>query len=415
MGGGWDSFAPRLGISWRPTHSNKFVIHTGGGIFYDLPETNQLVAYNNNNPVDSQTLNYSPAAGAPPPLTNGAPTTTGTMFAAAGAAGSVSSATGQLMALPFYHTPPVYEWSFTVDSQFAQNWALEVGYIGNRGVHLGTYYSPGNQAKPGVGDLGPRRVWPDFGPLTYNAYDGISNFNGLTARLTKNLSQGFSMLVSYTYAKEMEYNGGDSSERTSLQDANNPRADYSVGDIDVPQQLTISPIWELPFGSGKQFLNRAGVVNALAGGWEFAGILTFQVGLPYTVYSPEDFSNTGSASPRPDRICNGAGPQTVAEWFNTSCFSIDALSQALANGTPRFGNAGHNILFGPGINQWDVSFIKRNRISERFSLEFRAQFFNVFNHPSFGLPAATVGTGDYGQITGAGTPRDIQFGLKLDF
>jgi hypothetical protein len=416
LGGGWDSFAPRLGISWRPTHSNKFVIHTGAGIFYDLPETNQLVAYNNNNPVDSQTLSYNPATGEPPPLTSGAPTTTTTMFtAAAGAAAPLSSGYAQLMALPFYFTPTVYEWSFTVDSQFAPNWALEVGYIGNRGVHLGTYYSPGNQAKPGLGDIGPRRVWPDFGPLTYNDDNGISRYNALTARLTKNLSRGFSMLLSYTYSKEMDFNGGDSSEETLLQDANNPRGEYSIGDIDVPQQLTMSPIWELPFGSGQQFLNRPGLVNALAGGWEFAGIITFQDGLPYGVISPEDYSNSGSAAPRADRVCNGAGPKTLAEWFNTNCFTTALLAQALESGTPRFGTAGRNILFGPGLDQWDVSFIKRNRISERFSLEFRAQFFNVFNHPSFGRPAATTDSTGFGQITSAGTPRDVQFGLKLNF
>jgi hypothetical protein len=87
----------------------------------------------------------------------------------------------------------------------------------------------------------------------------------------------------------------------------------------------------------------------------------------------------------------------------------------LESGTPRFGTAGRNILFGPGLDQWDVSFIKRNRISERFSLEFRAQFFNVFNHPSFGRPAATTDSTGFGQITSAGTPRDVQFGLKLNF
>jgi hypothetical protein len=163
FGGGWNSFAPRLGISWRPTHSNKLVIHSGVGIFYDLPETNQLVAYNNNNPVSSQTLIYSPPVGEAPPLTNGAPTTTTTMFAgAAGGAGQLSSIGGQLQALPFYFTPTVYEWNFAVDSQFAQNWALEVGYIGNRGVHLSTYYSPGNQAKPGLVML----VHDESGPIS---------------------------------------------------------------------------------------------------------------------------------------------------------------------------------------------------------------------------------------------------------
>ncbi|HMD83111.1 MAG TPA: carboxypeptidase-like regulatory domain-containing protein [Terriglobia bacterium] len=415
LGGGWDSFAPRVGISWRPTRSNKFVIHTGAGIFYDLPETNQLVAYNNNNPVDSQTLSYNPATGEPPPLTNGAPTTTNTMFAAADAAGTVGSATGQLMALPFYFTPTVYEWSFTVDSQFAKNWALEVGYLGNRGVHIPCVYFYGNQAQPGVGDIGPRRVWPDFGPFTYNTYDGLTRYNALTARLTKNLSQGLSLLLSYTYGKAMAFNGGDTDSRTLVQDSNHPQADYSAADTDVPQQLTISPIWQLPLGKGQHFLNRPGWVNGLVGGWEFSGILTFQAGSPFTVISPEDYSNTDSGSPRPDRTCNGAGPRTVAEWFNTNCFTTALLAQALENGTPRFGNSGHNILFGPGINEWDVSFIKRTRISERFSLEFRAQFFNVFNHANFGNPAGTTDSTGFGEITSAATPRDIQFGLKLNF
>jgi Carboxypeptidase regulatory-like domain len=415
LGGGWDSFAPRLGISWRPTNSDKFIIHSGAGIFYDLPETNQLVAYNNNNPVFSQTLLYQPPFGSPPPLTNGAPTTTETMFASAGALTSLSAVTGQLMASPFYFTPAIYEWSFDVDSQLSQSWAVEAGYIGNRGVYESTYYSPGNQAKPGVGNIGPRRVWPDFGSMTYDAYNGISNYNALTARLTKKFSNSVSALVSYTYSKELDFNGGDSSEWTLLQNANNPMADYGVGDFSVPQRLVISPIWQLPFGNGRHFLNRKGVVNALAGGWEFSGILTFQSGYAFGVYSPQDFSNTGSASPRPDRICNGAGPQTVAEWFNTNCFTIAPLAAALANGTPTFGNSGRNILWGPGLADWDVALIKRTQITERYALEFRAEAFNLFNRPNFGLPASAVGTSTAGVITSAGTPRDIQFGLKFDF
>jgi hypothetical protein len=162
-------------------------------------------------------------------------------------------------------------------------------------------------------------------------------------------------------------------------------------------------------------LNSGGLTNALVGGWEASGILTFQTGFPFTVTANQDFSNTGSLSPRPDRTCNGAGPQTVTEWFDTSCFTTDAQSQALANGTPRFGNSGKNILYGPGLQQWDVSFIKRNQLTEKVGLDFRAEFFNLFNHPNFGTPGSTVDTSTAGQITSAGTPRDIQFGLKLRF
>jgi hypothetical protein len=156
-------------------------------------------------------------------------------------------------------------------------------------------------------------------------------------------------------------------------------------------------------------------VNALAGGWELSGIITFQSGFPFSVLANQDFSNTDSVNPRPDRACNGAGPQTVAEWFDINCFSTDALSQALASGTPRFGNSGHNILIGPGMQQWDISIIKRNPITEKVNLEFRAEFFNLFNHPNFGTPGTTIGTDTAGQLTSAGSPRDIQFGLKLKF
>ena len=413
LGGGWDSFAPRLGVSWRPTQSDKLVLHAGAGIFYDLPETNQGVAYNNNSPVFAPTLLFAPPFGAPPILTNGAPTTTETMFA--NAAVPFSQITGFFMASPFYFTPTVYEWSATIDSQFAPNWALEVGYIGNRAVHTGGYHPGANQAKPGLGDLGPRRVWPDLGTFSWNTYDGISNYHALTVRLTKRFSQGFSALVSYTYAKEMDFNGGDSSEVTLFQNDNNPRADYSVGDVDMPQRLVITSVWQLPFGSGQRFLNRTGLVDVLAGGWELSGVITVQTGIPFTVYSPQDFSNSGSVSPRPDRICNGAGPRTVEEFFNTNCFTLDALGLALANGTPRFGTSGRNILFGPNLRQWDVGFMKRTRISERFALQFRAQFFNLFNRPNFGLPGAAIGSSTAGLIGSARTPRDIQFGLKVDF
>lgn len=415
FGGAWDNFAPRVGMSWRPTHSDRLVVHTGAGIFYDLPETNQLVAFNNNNPVFTRTLLYQPPFGAPPPLVNGVSTTAQTAFVSSAASASLPTSTGQLNAVPFYFTPTLYEWSFGLDSQIAQNWALELNYMGNRGVYLPTLYLLGNQAKPGLGNIGPRRVYPDLGPLTYTAYSSKSRYNALTARVTKRFSSGLSALVSYTYAASFDQEGGDTDFSALPQDYSNLAANYALSTFDVPQRLVISPIWELPFGNGKHFLNQKGVVNALAGGWELSAIVTFQSGLPFTVGSPQDFSNSGSISPRPDRTCNGAGPQTVVEYFNTSCFSTMALSTAFASGNPRFGNSGRDILFGPGLNDWDVSLMKKTQITERMALEFRAQFFNLFNRPNFGNPGTTVNASNYGVITGAGSPRDIQFGLKLEF
>jgi len=414
FGPGHGNFDPRLGISWRPTNSDKLIIHTGAGIFNDLPITNLIGSYVNNNPVFTQTPTYTSAFGSPPPLTNGVPTTTQLMFANAPSA-ALSNITSQLMPTPFYHTPTVYEWSFSIQTQLAQDWALEAGYVGNRGVHLDNAHQWGNQPAPGVGDLQPRRPWPDFNQMLYDTFDGISNYDALQAKLTKRFSNGFQALFSYTYGKILDRNGGDTDFVNAPQNDNNQRADYSLSDNSVKQRLVISPVWRLPFGKGQHFLNGGGLISSVVGGWELSGIISFQSGFPFPVLSNQDFSNTGSRSPRPDRICNGAGPQTVAEWFKVDCFTTDALGAALANGTPRFGNSGRNILIGPGIQNWDMSAIKRTPITEKANLEIRAEFFNLFNHPSFGTAGNIIGTSTAGQITSAGSPRDIQFGLKLRF
>jgi hypothetical protein len=414
FGPGHGNFAPRLGVSWRPLNTDKIIVHAGAGLFNDLPHSNIQGSYVNNNPVSTQTPTYNTAFGAPPPLTNGAPTTTETMFANS-AAVPLSQITAELMPSPFYKTPTVYEWSTSIQSQLAQDWALEVAYVGNRGLHMDYLHLWGNQAVPGVGALQPRRPWPDFNIMLFDSFTGVSNYDALTTKVTKRFSHGFQALIAYTYGKVLDWNGGDSDFVALMQNDNNARADYGTSDISIKERLVVTPIWQLPFGKGQRFLNSGGLTNALAGGWEVAGIITFQTGFPFTVTANQDFSNTGSLSPRPDRTCNGAGPQTVADWFDTSCFTTVALSQALANGTPRFGNSGKNILYGPGLQQWDVSFIKRNPITENVNLEFRAEFFNMFNHPNFGTPGTTIGGSTAGQITGAGTPRDIQFGLKVKF
>lgn len=415
LGPGHGNFDPRLGVSWRPLNSDKFIVHAGAGVFNDLPITNIQGSFVNNNPVFTQTPTYNTAFGSPPPLTNGAPTTTETMFANS-ASVPLSQITSELMPSPFYATPTVYEWSASIQSQLAKDWALEVGYVGNRGNHLDLIHLWGNQAVPGVGPLQSRRPWPDFNIMLYDSFDGISNYDALTTKVTKRFSHGFQVLIANTYGKALDENGGNTDSVSGLQNDNNARAGYGISDISVKERLVLTPIWQLPFGKGQRFLNGGGLANALAGGWEVSGIVTLQTGLPFTVNANQDFSNTGSTNPRPDRICNGAGPQTVAEWFNTNCFTTDALSQALENGTPRFGNSGKNILYGPRMQQWDVAFIKRNRLTEKVNLEFRAEFFNLFNHPYFNTPDATIGSSTAGQLTGeAGTPRDIQFGLKLKF
>ena len=415
FGPGAGYFAPRMGISWQPLQTDRLVVHAGAGIFMDLPDTNRMGSFANNNPVFTKTPNYVTAFGAPPPVTNGKPTTTQNIFLNAPSV-SLAGITSQLMPSPFYKTPETYEWSLSVQYQFAPTWATEVAYIGNRGLHLDYMFNTGNQPKPGIGDLQPRRPWPDFGSMLFDDYEGSGKYNSIYGKLDKKASHGFAALIAYTYAKSTDNEGGNVDNQSSIQNYNNPSADYGPSDFDVRQTFVASPIYELPFGKGHAFAHTGRTANSLLGGWQVSAIVTASTGLPFTVRTTQDYSNTGSASPRPDRTCNGTGPRKLNQWFNTSCFSTAALAQDFANGTPRFGNAGRNILRLPGMQNWDIGLNKKFTIHDQLAAEFKGGFFNAFNHTNFGAPGSVIGSSTAGVISSqAGSPRNIQLAIKLDF
>ncbi|HKX28284.1 MAG TPA: Cna protein B-type domain-containing protein, partial [Blastocatellia bacterium] len=143
----------------------------------------------------------------------------------------------------------------------------------------------------------------------------------------------------------------------------------------------------------------------ILGGWEISGITTISSG---PVSSPGIDTGTNGLATRPNLVGDQVeGPRTVAQWFNTSAFAAPAAGF--------FGNAGRNIIREPGTHKWDMSFFKNNRLNERMNLQFRAEFFNIFNHTNFNAINTTLGSGSFGQVTGARDPRIIQFGLKLGF
>ena len=166
---------------------------------------------------------------------------------------------------------------------------------------------------------------------------------------------------------------------------------------------SINYIWEVPW-----FAEQRGTVGKILGGWEVSGITLFQSG---PTWEPAvAYSKSGLAT-RPDLIGSVEGPKTVDQWFNADAFSQPAPGL--------FGNAGRNIIRGPGVNKWDVSLFKNSRIpwfgSEEANLQFRAEFFNVPNHPNFGELDVRAGSANLGAVTSARDPRILQFGLKIDF
>jgi hypothetical protein len=411
-------FAPRLGVAWRPTHSDKFVVRTGAGLFYDLQDLNYITA-GHFDPAYYVDELYNPPSGQPPPLApNGLPTTLETSLAT----GGIPPVIDDFMQgdyPPHSPWPLVYEWSFGIESQFAKDWALDVSYVANGASHLAMGWYNGNQPLPGVGDLQPRRPYPDINAFAMETDTANANYESLQTKLTKRFSNGLTFLAGYTYSHSLDLQESDQTG-PNPQNTNCMECEYASSSNDVRQRFVLSYVYRLPVGQGLHFLDRTGVVDKVLGGWELSGIFSVQSGFPQNIESATDYSNTGSQGPRPDRICNGTGPQTVSTWFNASCFSTTALEAALASGNPRFGNAGRNILPGPGLEDWDFALLKSFRLTERVGLEYRFESFDFLNHANFGAPGLTLGTATFGVLTSAtggstATGRDIQMSLKLSF
>jgi hypothetical protein len=196
-----------------------------------------------------------------------------------------------------------------------------------------------------------------------------------------------------------------------MQDYRNRRAEWGPASMDIRHNWVTSYNYELPFGRGRKFLGGAPrFADAILGGWNTSGVLTFRTGLPVTVGESPDTSNAGSLAPRPDAIRNAilpAGKQSPDLWFDTTAFARQAPNT--------FGNAGNGTLRDPGINDIDFGLQKRFPISERRQFEFRAEAFNIFNKPQFTNIGHTLGNSNFGRATAAEAEREIQLGLKFYF
>jgi hypothetical protein len=415
-------FDPRLGFAWKPTATDKLVFRAGAGVFTDLPNFNNQ-HFVNNNPINGTSILFNAPGAAAPVVTNGAITTSENVLAAGGTP-PLAEQFISLYISPHYKPPQVIEWSFGVQSELGNNWAAEVDYVGNKGYYLGYLHLPGNQPAPTppLESVQAHRPYPDFGEFLYTSSDAKSNYNSLQGKLTKRFSQGFTFLASYTWQAGFDNNEGDEGfggavAQTDGQNDNCIPCNYGPTYDDAHDRFVFSGVWELPFGRGQKFGNVGGVVDEIIGGWRASGIFSFQTGFPFPVLSPVDYSNSQSANLYADRVCNGNnGPQTVEQWFNTSCFTVDGLKAAEQAGVPRYGNQQRNDLTAPHFSDIDFALLKDFSITERYRLQFRAETYNTVNHASFGYPGVSVGTGSYGLITyTTNSNREIQFALKLLF
>jgi Carboxypeptidase regulatory-like domain len=382
-------WGPRFGFAYRP-FGIETVVRGGYGIFYEPESSTNRV---NHNMVPYQ-------------LNETVFNTNGTRNFANYFVGEPigSAGTNPTLAGGLTHMNQGYDqhWSFGVQQELGHNTALSVDYVGNRGVNL-YVGDPINDPPAGPGAVQARRPYPVFGAITYNAQDASSIYNALQVKYEKRTGAGLWFLISYTYSNSITTQvtpaaGGDYAYQRALSSFN------------IPQNFTASVGYELPVGRGKPFLSNANsFVNALLGGWQMQGILVLHSGLPFTPTISRDVSNTGIGGQLPNRIGSGVlSNPTVADWFDKTAFVVPA------NYT--YGNSGSYILRADQFKNLDFSLFKQFTITERVRLQFRAEAFNLTNSPTFNPPGTTIDTASGGVVTSTlSSPRNIQFGLKLNF
>jgi hypothetical protein len=388
-----NNWAPRIGLAWRPGDRGT-VLRAGYGLYYDQAALATGEGLYFNAPYFDFKLYFSLEQ---LPLTLFDPFPRNFPFALPSSA---------LAFQRDLRTAYTQQWSFSIQQEIGRNRVIEAAYAGSRGTKL-LGGRDLNQPLPSAQRPNPRPV-PQFDDITVLESRGNSSYHSLQVRFQQSLRRGLTGLASYTWSKSIDDASGffsSAGDPNFPQDSLHAGLERGLSNFDLRHRLSLSYSWDLPLGRGR-----------LRGGWQTFGIWSFQSGRPFTValLSDLDNSNTGranlgfGANDRPDVLRNPelAG-RSQERWFDTTAFALPRFGS--------FGNAGRNILTGPGYRNINVSLVKNVRLSERAALQSRLEAFNFLNHTNFNLPDIFFGSPAFGKIQSAQSPRRVQLGLKLLF
>lgn len=306
-------------------------------------------------------------------------------------------------------------WNLSVERSLTSTTSFQAQYIGSYTVHADneTYQNlfPDSALPPGPLHVRPIPQMSGFASVTW---DGWEKYNALTLTLTQHLWRGLIVNSNYTWSKALDdasNPGADNAEPNFPQDPANLAAEKGLSDFDHRNRFVTNFLYQIPL-----LKNSQGWIHTAFAEWQVGGIWTLQSGAPFTVNLSTDTANNGeptsAPSQRPNLTCNpNSGPKTTAEWFNVSCFSVPAAYT--------YGDAGRDIVTGPGLDDFDATLQKEFPVRESMKLQFRLDVFDFFNHPNFNAPVGAGRTystsSSFGQITSANDPRDMQFSLRLAF
>lgn len=434
----WLDFAPRIGAAYSVFRHT--VIRGAYGVFYNHTARQGREGMLGFNPPFIVQASVSAAGGstlkvsdAPFQLQNGVPE--GFVDLSRVNLATVSRKAQQMD----QKSPRVQQWNFSVQQQLREDLLFEVAYVGNRGDRMPAFrnlnpYLYSFNATTGAPVTGDRTLAGIglLGDIQYQENNGVSNYHSLQTRLEKRFSGGLSALVSYTWGKALTDsvdhlstsgvgNGVDIGAFREPQNGLDRHGEYGPSEFDVAHRFVASAVWQIPFGRGRRWGSSSpGAVNALLGGWEFSPIVTAQTGLGLTINQSCLMNLGGERRCRPNRIGSGELPdsqRTVDNYIDASAFKILQVDPTkdgfVANQI--FGNSGVGILRGPGLFNIDFNLNKTFLITERRSMQFRAEFFNALNRANFSVPGVTLSAG-FGQIVSTSTEaRIIQFAMKYRF
>ena len=432
-----NNFGPRIGFAWQPSNDSKTVIRGGGGVYYDQM-VGQLYFQKSFNPpffqlssgnlLDNEQAVF--AALATPPSLGGLPLGTGlfiqNLFASQALAPALFPTLNPVTI--DVNDSTIYQWSLDLQRELPGSVLLDAGYVGTRGLHLPFIWDPNqpNNSNPAACLANPSgacpRLYPNYLNMQYTDSAGKSIYHSLQLKVERHYSKGLAVIAAYTYGKSLDTNStyfGTTGTANFPQNSYNRAAEKGRSDFDYRQRFSLAYVYDLPFG-GTVWKSSNRVVNYALQGWQLSGIAMMQTGGPFTPTVAGNPSHNVDGNDRPNVVPGASfypSHKTVQQWVNPAAFSMPTQYT--------YGNAGRDILTGPGEAVWDFSLIRKFQLAESKTLEFRAEMFNIFNTPNFTLPNGDASSPSFGVIGntvqpiagqasgGPGEPREIQFALRL--